>query len=144
MRITCPRCSANYEVPPARLRPGKLVRCARCGGDWLPEADTGADADAEPKVPAEHHSEDVETGAPVPPPPVSAMDRLAASPASVAPRASLLAAWILTFVVLAASVAATVGWRDAVIRTWPPSSRILAAKDHTAPQSGQTAVKKAE
>jgi len=142
MRITCPRCAASYEVPTARMRPGKLVRCARCGGDWLPEPD--AEPVAEPDVPAEHHAPAAETEAPVPPPLVSAMDRLAASPASVAPRASLLAAWVLTFVVLAASVAATVAWRDAVIRTWPPSSRILAAKDHTVPPSGQTAIKKVE
>ena len=40
MRITCPSCAAHYEVPAARLRPGKLVRCVRCGADWLPAART--------------------------------------------------------------------------------------------------------
>lgn len=36
MRIVCPGCEAAYEVPEAMLSPGRAVRCARCGRDWVP------------------------------------------------------------------------------------------------------------
>ena len=35
MRIACPSCDAEYDVPVSRLKPGKMVRCARCGGEWV-------------------------------------------------------------------------------------------------------------
>src|SRR5271166_412945 len=34
MRIACPNCSAEYEVPPAMIGAGKSVRCARCRTVW--------------------------------------------------------------------------------------------------------------
>ena len=34
MRIACPKCSAQYEVPPAMIGGGKDVRCARCRAIW--------------------------------------------------------------------------------------------------------------
>jgi predicted Zn finger-like uncharacterized protein len=46
MRIVCPNCSAEYEVPEARLRAGRAVRCARCGGTWVPEPAQAADVSA--------------------------------------------------------------------------------------------------
>ena len=36
MQITCPACQAAYDVPDARLSPGRSVRCARCGERWMP------------------------------------------------------------------------------------------------------------
>jgi predicted Zn finger-like uncharacterized protein len=45
MRIVCPSCEATYEVPKSLLGDGgKLVRCARCGKEWLPEATPPAEA----------------------------------------------------------------------------------------------------
>ena len=42
MRIECPSCAARYEVPETRLAPGRAVRCARCGSDWVPlQAEAG-------------------------------------------------------------------------------------------------------
>ncbi len=72
------------------------------------------------------------------------MDRLAATPVRPAARTGLIAAWVLTFVVLASAVAATVGWRDEVVRAWPPSGRILTTTGHSAARQSHTAVKKAE
>ncbi len=43
-----------------------------------------------------------------------------------APRSrSLSVAWVVTFFVLAAGVAGVVTWREAVVRAWPASGRIL-------------------
>jgi predicted Zn finger-like uncharacterized protein len=132
MRIACPSCAAEYDVPPSRLKPGKLVRCARCGNDWSPAPEDVAPPqdDAEPPTP-EITFEPTES-----PLGMTAMDRLARSAAaSQSRRPGLIAAWVLTFVVLAGAVAAAVAWPDAIIRTWPPSNRILTAR--TAPQPAQ-------
>ena len=58
MRIVCPACAAAYEVPEARLRPGLVVRCARCGADWAqptpepePEPVPTPEPEAEPDAP---------------------------------------------------------------------------------------------
>ena len=37
MRIVCPTCEATYNVPDAALSPGRPVRCARCGNNWIPQ-----------------------------------------------------------------------------------------------------------
>jgi predicted Zn finger-like uncharacterized protein len=142
MQIVCPSCSAAYEVPASRLRPGKLVRCARCGKDWLPDpeiedAAVGLDA-AEPPV------ADAVSEGPAPLPDVTAMDRLAASPASRPWRTSLIGAWLVTFIVLAGAVAAVVSWRDTVIRVWPPGGRLLAAIGQASPPPAQIPGKKSE
>ncbi|MBY0332042.1 MAG: zinc-ribbon domain-containing protein, partial [Acetobacteraceae bacterium] len=34
MRVTCPACTAAYEVPDARIGAGRKLRCGRCGHDW--------------------------------------------------------------------------------------------------------------
>jgi hypothetical protein len=41
-----------------------------------------------------------------------------------------VAAWLASVLVLAGAGVSTVIWREAVIRTWPPSGRILAVLDH--------------
>ena len=132
MRITCPGCAANYDVPASRLKPGKLVRCARCGNDWLPAPDAG-NVVAQQEPAAEQASTDVSHEADASPPEFVATDRL--TPPAIAPpaRQGLFVAWVLTFLVLAGAVAATIGWRDSIVRAWPPSSRILGAARHTPP-----------
>lgn len=52
MRIVCPGCEAAYEVPEAMLSPGRTVRCARCGRDWLPLPEQGQAAVVEEDIPA--------------------------------------------------------------------------------------------
>jgi predicted Zn finger-like uncharacterized protein len=149
MRIACPSCAATYEVPASRLRPGKLVRCARCANDWLPVQQ------AEPAVPPSTSADPATAVVPAtaaPLPAMTAMDRLAAAPASPPARVGLIGAWVLTLIVLAAAVVAIVGWRQVVVRAWPPSARILtttaaiptAAKGKPSPLPAQTAGKAAE
>jgi predicted Zn finger-like uncharacterized protein len=131
MRITCPSCSASYEVPASRLASRKMVRCARCQGQWVPHH---IDEDAEPAPPGQIPFESqIE-----PLPPVTAMDRLSAAPAIPPSSPGLLAAWILTLVVLVGALAATVTWRDAIIRVWPQSALVLAPFGQPASEPAQT------
>ncbi len=150
MRIACPRCSALYEEPDVRLKPGKLVRCVRCEGDWTPILETDAaippadDEERSPSHPEDHEEAEAEPVASAPMPEVSAMDRLAASPAVVPSRTGLIGAWVVTLVLIVGAVAAVIGWRDTVVRAWPPSGRILPAIGHTTPPPVPTARKTAE
>jgi predicted Zn finger-like uncharacterized protein len=135
MRIVCPSCAAEYEVPTARLKPGKLVRCARCRSSWLP--DLHAEDAVPPRDPADEPASGAEFDATGSLPGITAMDRLAAAAAPPPRPTRLIGAWVLTFAVLAGAFVAVLGWRDAVVRVWPPSSRLLAATDQTAPPPGQ-------
>ncbi len=62
-------------------------------------------------------------------PQITAMDRLAARPPQPLHRRGLIAAWTATVIVLLAAAAAALLWRQAVVRAWPPSSRILGTID---------------
>ncbi len=135
MRIACPSCAAYYEVPVSRLTPGKMVRCVRCGGEWV------AAEEAEQPDPARFAE-----ATPEPPPPqpaaasapVTAMDHLTATASPARRSAGLMAAWILTLAVLTAAVVATIVWRNTVILAWPASSRILGTADTTTPVPART------
>jgi predicted Zn finger-like uncharacterized protein len=136
MRIACPSCDAKYEVPEARLTPRKAVRCARCGGEWIAVAEEAPQP--EPPAVAEVEEHQAEPAATVPT--ISAMDRLAAMPPRPVRNTSLIA----TCVVLVAAVAATVTWREAVVRAWPPSSRLLGSVDAVVPSQAHHPAKTAD
>jgi predicted Zn finger-like uncharacterized protein len=36
MHVSCPNCAATYQVPDARLKPGRRLRCAQCSVEWTP------------------------------------------------------------------------------------------------------------
>jgi predicted Zn finger-like uncharacterized protein len=122
MRIACPDCTAEYEVPSTRLRPLLKVRCAQCNAEWVPVQDAVV---VDPGEAAE-----VETDL-VPPVGETAMDRLAAA-APPRPSAVLRAAWLLTVLVLAGSAASALIWRDHVTRIWPASAWLLGRVDRVA------------
>ena len=116
MQIACPSCGATYEVPAARLKPGRSARCAACGAEWKPAAETEPappEAEPPPAIPA---ASPVAEAAAVPAPFLSAMERLAAEP-SPSPRSpALLAAWLLTALLLAAGGISAVVWRAEIMR----------------------------
>lgn len=122
MRITCPSCAAEYEVPAPRLSSDKRVRCARCRTEWrLPPEEAGEVASGLSADPPPVH-------AAVPSPPM-VPDR---PPASMHPghtHTLLRAAWVLSVVILVTSATAIVHWRSDIIHIWPPSARILALLD---------------
>lgn len=148
MRIVCPSCAAQYEVPASRMTQRRMVRCARCGGQWKPVQE------AEPPRPADEAPASLREDKPLPVaqpdvlPPVTAMDRLAVgAPKPVRP-VGLRVAWIMTIVILAAAVAGAVIWRAPITRTWPPASRILGSSEPEAvaatPGSGPSAATQPE
>ena len=132
MRITCPSCGADYDVPASRLTPRKMVRCVRCQAEWVP-AHVGQDAELASAEQAQFASQ-IE-----PLPAVTAMDRLAASQSAPPSSPALLVAWILTLVLLVGTLAATVTWRGAIMQAWPQSALILAPFGQPAPAPAQTA-----
>ncbi len=123
MRITCPSCAAEYDVG-APLAAGRVVRCARCGREWAPVAALPPAAAAAPRV--------VEVIPPQPGP-----RAFLAPPASARPSArahapapgglALTAAWIGSFALVLALLAAAFTFRAPIMAAWPPSTRVYAA-----------------
>ncbi len=148
MRIVCPGCAAEYEVPSSSLHPRRKARCTRCGGEWLPVQDaqivapdvtrptavldrvsavaapddstlTDATLAGSPATSSAATSS-AATGT------AGARDRLAASGGAAARRfGALQAAWAASLLLLAGSTAAAVTWRAQVTRAWPPSAWLL-------------------
>ena len=52
MKIVCPSCQAQYEVPEVVLTSRRKMRCARCGAEWVP-GDAGAAGSLAPATDAE-------------------------------------------------------------------------------------------
>lgn len=127
MRIVCPICSATYEVQDSLLKPGRVVRCARCSEQWVaipvaapppPPSVTDPEPDAEPDSDPAYESR-------LAPPPLTAMDRLARQPAPVPRRPrGLAAAWAASLTVLLILGWGFVTWRTDVMRAWPASTRL--------------------
>jgi predicted Zn finger-like uncharacterized protein len=144
MRIACPTCSAEYDVPDSLVTAGRLVRCARCGSEWMPVQAQAVEpepalapeaelppppvADAPPAAEAEAIPAEV-----APAQPQSAMDRL--SMPSVRPSSGLRLrlAWIASLAVLVVLGWAAYGWRAEIVGAWPPSARIFGVQ----PRAGQ-------
>ncbi|MBU8541100.1 zinc-ribbon domain-containing protein [Falsiroseomonas tokyonensis] len=136
MRISCPNCAAEYDVPDSALAAGpRLLRCARCEHKFtaaLPEA--VAEPAAEPpaaaaETPAEPAPAETPAAEPAPPPPPEparlAQDRLSDAPASPPDRFAL-AGWLVTLLVLVLAAYAGFAWRAEVMEAWPPSQRLYA------------------
>ena len=76
---------------------------------------------------AEREPEREPPQAPRQPPPLTAMDRLAAHPAVPQSDRLLQLAWALSLLLLVAVAGAGYVWRSEVMQAWPPSARIYAA-----------------
>jgi predicted Zn finger-like uncharacterized protein len=151
MRIVCPSCQAAYEVPDKLLSSGsRKVRCARCGADWMAEAEPEPAIEAmEPPPPAEPRAlaaplpEEAEPDLP-PPPPVRAdlppeaeaeaevvtpraEEKLVPEPAEAPSRRLVLvagAAWLASLAVLGTAGWAAVAFRAEVMAAWGASKRL--------------------
>lgn len=145
MRIACPSCAAEYEVPDAALAAGpRLLKCARCGHQFqaaLPEAAAPEPAMAPSPAPAP----DPAPPQAAPPPPAPPADRpppsrgptqsmpidpplprLSDAPASPPDRLAL-AGWIMTLVVVALGTYAGFAFRGEIMEAWPASARLYQA-----------------
>ncbi len=148
MRITCPACDAAYDVPDARIAGGRAVRCARCGSDWVPLADTAPPPQAlplpDPVPPADAAPSQTVQAAPVAavavpaattlaspaatmPPPTAPALPSSPAPARARPSPPILLAWAASFLLLGFLVWAGIAWRAGIMHAWPPSERLYAA-----------------
>jgi predicted Zn finger-like uncharacterized protein len=147
MRIVCPNCSATYEVPEAILAgTPRMVRCARCGTEWLPEAA----AEPAPLIPEPPSPSDDSPPIPMPSPPPEPKPGARREPklSSYRPRSGViedderlpprdyeslpsrrgaLIGWVLSGVLLAAIGWSAVSFRSQVMAAWPPSERVYGA-----------------
>ena len=132
MHITCPACAATYEIPETLLRPGRRVRCAQCGEEWIPlgeapEAMPDQTAIAAPPQPAEkpHSSLD--------PPRPAASERSLRAPADSQPERRprthpiLWLGWAASVAIVVFALWGGMHYRASVIAAWPPSERLYAA-----------------
>ncbi|MBP0495613.1 zinc-ribbon domain-containing protein [Pararoseomonas indoligenes] len=137
MRVACPECSAEYDLPPAladRLasRPdgARTVRCARCGTAWAPRPEAPAPAPPPEDAPAPPPTASADTtpfpAFPIierpddhaPPPPPAPLPRRGRAPAL---------AWAASLLLLAGAAAAAWHWRIDVVEAWPPAARAYVA-----------------
>lgn len=132
MRITCPSCLAEYDVP-GPLAPGRRVKCARCASQWAPVA-----AIAPVAIEADDalvRPQEMIAPAPLPrsPSPHGPLTPVPESPLAVRSvpvlerRAPLLLAWVASLAVIVALAAAAYQWRAPIMQAWPPSVRVYAA-----------------
>ena len=120
MRIECPSCGAEYEVPDRLLAgPARTLRCSRCKADFpLPRIEAAPPPPAPPPLPPEPEP------APEPPPPEPAPP----APAPAMPdERRLKQAWAASIAVVVVAVAAFVLARESVMAAWPASARLFAA-----------------
>ena len=125
MRLACPACAAEYDVPEALLAAApRAMRCARCQQVWTPQGAVPETVGrpAAPPLPfyIEPASRALVTAQPVP----ADTRLLAPDPPQ---RRALGAAWAFTAAVLVAGMIGAVAQREAVMAAWPPAARAYAA-----------------
>jgi predicted Zn finger-like uncharacterized protein len=134
MRITCPSCSAAYDVPDSLVTAGRVAQCARCGGNWTPVQASVAPPEAPSEQPAPGSPEDEPTIAVEPPVAAvavtpsrhAATERLAAPAARPQPSTRLRLAWAASVVSLVALAGAAYLMRGQIVAAWPPSAQAYA------------------
>lgn len=150
MQIECPACAVRYDVPDEVVRPGRAMRCARCGETWTPRVDAPATvpgAAAPATVPGAAASAMVPEAAALDMRPDAARPAgedwvepetdapeervpLLPAPATGGRVTLLVAAWIGSAVVLLAAVWAIWHVHHRIERSWPPSARLFATFEH--------------
>lgn len=131
MRIACPSCGAEYDVPD-RLLAGaaRTLRCSRCKADFaLPVLAEAAPAPTPSPAPPVPEPPVVVAAPPVaearpPAPPSRERAPVASAPAD---EVVLRRAWVGSLVVVAGGVLGLLVFRSQVMATWPPATRLFAA-----------------
>lgn len=141
MRIACPSCAAEYEVPDAALAAGpRTLRCARCAHQFqaaLPAPESPPEPPApQPAAPEPAAAPPAESLTPDRPPPSRGptqsmpidppLPRLSDAPTSPPDRMAL-AGWLVTVAVLAVGVYAGLAFRAEIMGAWPASARLYQA-----------------
>lgn len=149
MRVTCPNCSAAYEVPEATIGAGRKLRCARCRHDWRVEPPTPPAAPAPtaaappmppaPQPPAGPAQAPAEAPAASPDRPPGRPPRPPRHPQPIDPplprlgdappqgRTALILAWAASGLFMLGFVAALLLFRAELAEAWPPMARLYRA-----------------
>jgi predicted Zn finger-like uncharacterized protein len=129
MRIACPSCGAEYDVPDRLLAgPARRLRCSRCATDFaLPVAPVAppspAPAPAPPPVPEVPAEPPAPAAEPVAPPAPAVPQR---APVAQAPQdRRLVGAWAASALVLLGGAAAMLAFRTELMAAWPPVTRVF-------------------
>ena len=135
MRIVCPSCEAEYDVPDTMLGRARTVRCAKCAREWAPFA-------APPPAPpmesfAEMMAAEPEPEARAPAAPPAAGTLADQAPPIVVPKrmrepkvpggppgVGLVIGWLITGAIVLAGMGALVLKRPEVVAFWPPARRL--------------------
>jgi predicted Zn finger-like uncharacterized protein len=123
MRINCPSCQIEYDVPETKLR-GRTLRCAGCGHSWMPlpvdpapppESELSPAPDALPDVLADSGPD---------------LPQMRMRPVLPAPRRGLdwvLLGWIATILLVGGLGLGVIHYRSNIMHAWPPSIRLYRA-----------------
>lgn len=149
MRIACPNCAAEYEVPESLLAAGpRLLRCARCAHQFtigapaappLRDSEPSAEATAAPAPRTERAWPPPRPSLPPAPPPYQALDPDRPPPTrgpdhhspiepeeALPDRLRLLLAWLLSIAVIGGACLAAYLWRAEIMQAWPPTRHLFA------------------
>lgn len=130
MRLSCPSCGAEYELPDTLFAAGpRKVRCVKCGHAWTAG---GAVSAAPPPGPAAA-AEELPPRRPLPlrrrtqaaEPPIAAPDLSLDPPALPQSGRGVTLAWAASLVILATVCWAGWQYRADVIAAWPASARLF-------------------
>ncbi|MBR0672624.1 zinc-ribbon domain-containing protein [Neoroseomonas soli] len=126
MRIACPACTTEYEVPDRLLGgPARSLRCSRCAAEFpLPQVEAAPVAEPVPPPPAPEPAPlPVEPHPPFAAPPVP---ERAPTAAEGEPDRALVRAWTASLAIVAGGAVALVVFREAIMAAWPPATRFFA------------------
>ena len=130
MVVTCPNCSAGYDVPDRLLGPGgRKLRCARCAKAFTAGA-TAQPYVADPPPPViSHMPEPIAATSPLRAPTLEEKPPASRRSAGFRFRAAMQAALALLAWTGSLALAGGIGWgaiaeRAWVMRAWPPSIRL--------------------
>jgi predicted Zn finger-like uncharacterized protein len=126
MRIVCPGCEAEYDVPAERLSGRRSVRCARCGQSFTPAVLDLPPPSSEPELaPA---MAPVFEPAGIRAPPALRSEAPLARPSQPRGAGRMLAvSWASSVLVVIAVCAVALIDHAALADAWPPLHRLYAA-----------------
>ena len=132
MRIACPSCSAEYEVPDRLLAgAGRTLRCSRCAAEFALPALAPPEPVAEPPPPAPAPAPmpppDPPTASPPSPPVLVAADDRPRPAALPAASPALVRAWVGSVALVLGGMVALLLFRAPVMQAWPPATRLFSA-----------------
>ena len=129
MRIACPSCAAEYNVPD-RLLAGapRMLRCSRCGTDFpLPVIEAAPPPPPPPEPEPAPPAREPEALPEPEPPPLAVPERTPVAAEDGAASPALLRAWAASLLAVVGGVVALVLFRGGLMEAWPPSVRLFSA-----------------